>query len=274
MFSIPPLRFWLPNLFTLASTFCGILIIWLSATATSSHEYYLAALLIPTAFVFDGFDGRVARWVHGQSEFGVQLDSLSDLVSFGVAPGILLYFWALDQLGIWGLVLAFAYTAGAMLRLARFNVQAAQDGGLSRYFRGLPAPSAGMGVATLVCLDVQILQRDALPRESLPGVVVATVLLALLMISNVPFRTFKDLRRSPKTITFVGGILVLVGLVTVRYGVLAALSMVFCGYFFSSLIAALLSRGWRQMRTGAVAFEEDFEGDEDDQDPIDRIDRF
>lgn len=268
MFSIPPLRFWLPNLFTLASTFCGILIIWLSANATEAHEFYLAALLIPTAVVLDGFDGRVARWVKGQSSFGVQLDSMSDLISFGVAPGFLIYYWGLERIGIWGVVLAFVYTAGAMLRLARFNVQAETDGGLSRYFRGLPAPGAGMGVATLVCLDVRILGRDELPEAAIPGVIVGTIVLALLMVSNMPFRTFKDLRRTPKNLAFVFSVMIAVAVVSIRYDVLVALSMVFTGYFFSSLAAALLSRGWRQMKSGAVILEEDLE-DTDEEEEID-----
>lgn len=265
MFTIPPARYWLPNLFTLASTFCGMAIIWLSATAESSHDFYLAALLIPTACVLDGFDGRVARWVHGQSEIGVQLDSMSDLVTFGVAPAFLLYFWALHPLGIGGLILGFVFAAGAMLRLARFNVQAVEDQGLSRYFNGLPAPMAGMGVAALICLDVRVMERQSLPEAALPGVVISVVLLALLMVSNLPFRTFKDMRRTPANMAFVATVFIVLAVLTVRVDILVALSTIFAGYLFSNLIFALVRRGWRTAPSGAIELDEDFE-DEDEVD--------
>src|SRR5699024_3636354 len=129
MFTLPALRYWLPNLFTFASTFTGVLIIYLSARAETPTDFYLAALLIPMACVLDGFDGRVARWTHGESAMGVQLDSMSDLTTFGVAPAFLSYYWALESFGFGGLVLCFVFVEGAMFSLASFIVHADEDDG-------------------------------------------------------------------------------------------------------------------------------------------------
>lgn len=265
MFTFPPARYWLPNLFTLSSTFCGLVIIWLSGHATEPEQFYLAALLIPTACVLDGFDGRVARWVRGESAIGVQLDSMSDLVTFGVAPAFLLYYWALDGLGFSGLIVSFIFAAGSMLRLARFNVQAEIDHGVSRYFNGLPAPMAAMGVAALVTLDVQILQRQSMAETALWAVIGAVVLLALLMVSNLPFRTFKDMRRTRGNMLFVATVMSTLVVMTFRFDILSALSFIFAGYFFANLIFALVKRGWRVNSAGAPELDDDEEDALDDE---------
>lgn len=257
MFTLPAFRYWLPNLFTFASAFTGVLIIFLSARATVPNDYYLAALLIPMACVLDGFDGRVARWTRGESAMGVQLDSMSDLTTFGVAPAFLTYYWALEGIGFGGLVLCFIYVAGAMLRLARFNVQAEIGQGVSRYFSGLPVPMAAMGVATLVCLDTRILQYPSLSTSALTGIAVAMVLLGLLMVSNLPFRTFKDMRRSPGNVLFVTAILSMLVVLTYRYDVLTGLGAIFSGYFLGNLIVALFTRGWRIAEEGLPLLDDD-----------------
>lgn len=257
MFTLPALRYWLPNLFTFASTFTGVLIIYLSARAQGPADFYLAALLIPMACVLDGFDGRVARWTHGESAIGVQLDSMSDLTTFGVAPAFLTYYWALEGLGLGGLVLCFVFVAGAMLRLARFNVQAEFDQGMARYFSGLPVPMAAMGIATLVCVDTRILQHVSLSSTASTGISIAVVLLALLMVSNIPFRTFKDMHRSPGNIFFVSSVLTMLVVLTYRYDILTALGAIFSGYFFGNLVVALLTRGWRVMEIDVIEFQDD-----------------
>lgn len=262
MFTFPPARYWLPNLFTLASTFCGLAIIWLSAKADEPALFYLAALLIPTACVLDGFDGRVARWVKGESAIGVQLDSMSDLVTFGVAPAFLLYYWALDGFDFSGLLVSFIFAASAMLRLARFNVQAELDMGVSRYFNGLPAPMGAMGVASLVCLDVRILERQSMPEQAMIGVIGAVIVLALLMVSNIPFRTFKDMRRTPGNMLFVASVMTTLTVLTYHFDILTGLSAVFTGYFFANLLFALVKRGWRVNAAGAPVLDEE-ELDED-----------
>ena len=149
MITIPSPRYILPNLFTLSATFCGFAAIWLGAEAESGEQFYAAAALIAFAVFLDGFDGRVARMVNAETKIGVQLDSLSDFLTFGVAPAVLAYAWGLEAFGVGGLLIAFLFAAGAMLRLARFNVEAEEVSGPgpSRYFRGLPAPMAGMTVS-------------------------------------------------------------------------------------------------------------------------------
>src|SRR3954466_16026415 len=129
-FDLKKTLFLLPNLITLSSIFCGFDSIRVAATANASEDdYYRAALLIVFAMFFDTLDGRVARMTKTQSAFGLQIDSLADVVSFGVAPSMLLYQWALHRLGTLGLVVAFVFTAMGAVRLARFNVLSTGDDG-------------------------------------------------------------------------------------------------------------------------------------------------
>ena len=125
----------LPNLFTTAVLFSG----FYAVVAATDGNFDRAGIAIFVAMVCDGLDGRIARWTNTQSEFGKEYDSLSDMVSFGLAPALVMYEWALSGLGKLGWLAAFLYAATAALRLARFNVQ---SGGDSRYFTGLPSPSA------------------------------------------------------------------------------------------------------------------------------------
>lgn len=134
----------LPNLLTTAALFAGFYAI----VQSMNGRYEIAAVAIFIAMVLDGLDGRVARMTHTQSEFGAQYDSLSDMVSFGVAPSILMYEWAFRDLGKWGWFAAFIYCAGGALRLARFNTNI--DVIDKRYFQGLPSPAAAALVAGFV----------------------------------------------------------------------------------------------------------------------------
>src|SRR5271165_1425679 len=118
------LKFVLPNLFTVTSIFCGFYALTLCSGDPSPAQLYQAALAILFAMFFDGFDGRVARLTRTQSQFGVELDSLADVVSFGVVPAMLLYKWALAELGLLGLLVCFSFASCGALRLARFNVLA------------------------------------------------------------------------------------------------------------------------------------------------------
>jgi CDP-diacylglycerol---serine O-phosphatidyltransferase len=184
--------FVLPNLFTVSSIFCGFYACTLAAAGESHPDrYYQAALAILFAIFFDAFDGRVARLTKTQSEFGMQLDSLADVVSFGVAPALLLYKWALQPLGFWGLFLAFLFTACGALRLARFNVLANRHKGALAFFIGLPIPLAAGTVISLVIAN----GRHGSPMPAVP--MAAVVLgLAYLMVSNIRYRTFKETRFS------------------------------------------------------------------------------
>ena len=194
------LMFVLPNLFTVTSIFCGFYAITLCAGEATPVQLYQAALAILFAMFFDGFDGRVARLTKTQSDFGMQLDSLADVMSFGAAPALLVYKWALAPLGFLGLFISFSFAACGALRLARFNVLAMRNphGGGGNFFVGLPIPLAAGVLVSLIITHHVI--RGALPSSSARGPIAAMVgLLALLMVSTVRYRTFKDLRLSKKS---------------------------------------------------------------------------
>ena len=172
----------LPNLLTTGALFAGFYAVLSGFTG----QFELAAIAIFTAMVFDGLDGRVARMTNTQSDFGVQYDSLSDMVSFGVAPAVVAYGWGLSDLGKLGLAAAFVYASCAALRLARFNVQAeASDG---KQFTGLPSPAAAALVAGFVWSTYEM-------RPSVSLSVIGAVLTAaagLLMVSNFKYPSFKE----------------------------------------------------------------------------------
>jgi len=175
----------LPNLLTSAGLFCGVF----SISQTLSGFYFTAALAIIAAQLFDGLDGRIARITNTTSQFGVEYDSLCDLVSFGVAPSLLIYRWALMPWGAWGWLATAVFVCCAALRLARFNTMVGiVDGG---YFVGLPVPVASAFLAGLVLL-YNYLGRSALPDKHI-AVLLATYALAALMVSNVPYPSFKQL---------------------------------------------------------------------------------
>lgn len=208
------LMFVLPNLFTVTSIFCGFYALTLCAGDATPAQLYQAALAIFFAMFFDGFDGRVARLTKTQSQFGVELDSLADVISFGVVPGMLVYKWALAPLGFLGIFTGFAYASCGALRLARFNVlaQRAPHGGSSRFFVGLPIPlAAGMIVAMVIAHYGA--RGGRIPTASQVPIAVIVLLLSALMVSTVRYRTFKDLRLSRRSLTVfmficLGGVLI------------------------------------------------------------------
>ena len=173
----------LPNLFTTGNLLSG----FYAVIAVFNADYVFAAVAILVATVFDSLDGRVARLTKTTSKFGVEYDSLADLVSFGVAPGLLIYSWALTNYGRIGWVAAFLFVACGALRLARFNVQVGTVEG--RYFVGLPIPAAAGLIAATVLLDDHILRLGAAMKPLL--IVVMTYVLAFLMVSNIRYWSFK-----------------------------------------------------------------------------------
>ncbi len=194
------LMFVLPNLFTVTSIFCGFYAITLCTGEATPVQMYQAALAILFAMFFDGFDGRVARLTKTQSDFGMQLDSLADVVSFGAAPALLVYKWALAPLGFAGLFISFAFAACGALRLARFNVLAMRNphGGGGSFFVGLPIPLAA-GVVVSMIITHHVVRGEA-PSEAVQWPIAAVVaLLAVLMVSTVRYRTFKNLRLSKRS---------------------------------------------------------------------------
>lgn len=173
----------LPNLFTIMALFAGFFAI---VSAMKGH-FDVSAIALFVAMIMDTLDGRVARLTNTQTSFGAELDSLSDMVCFGIAPALIMYIWALDGLGKLGWLTAFIYAVAVALRLARFNVAGSLD---KRFFRGLPCPSAAAVLASLLWVgtDYQI-QGHGISY----WVVVTTLLVAILMVSNVRYRSFKDL---------------------------------------------------------------------------------
>lgn len=199
--------FVLPNMITMAAVFCGFNAIRICAKPGAEVEdFHRAAVLLMFAMLFDLLDGRVARLTKTQSAFGLQLDSLADLVSFGVAPALLVYQWVLHRHPIPGLIVAFLYVACAAARLARFNVLSSAPSGApvkpGKYIVGLPSPPASGVLISLAVADAAVGGTLGSEKNTLAFFGV-TVVVALLMVSNVRFRSFKDLRLNPGTVLFV-----------------------------------------------------------------------
>jgi CDP-diacylglycerol--serine O-phosphatidyltransferase len=189
--------FVLPNLITLASIFCGFNAIRVvSLDNPSSDDFYRAAILLMFAMLFDLLDGRVARMTRTQSAFGLQLDSLADIVSFGVAPSVLVYKWVLYRYPVPGLFVGFMFTACGAIRLARFNVLNSGSAGApvkpSKYTLGLPIPPASGILISLLLANHAV--GGALSHERYTVAIFGvTIALSLLMVSTFRFRSFKEL---------------------------------------------------------------------------------
>jgi CDP-diacylglycerol--serine O-phosphatidyltransferase len=193
----------LPNLFTLSSVFCGFISISLSGSAEAGGaDLYQAALAICFGFFFDTADGRVARLTKTQTDLGRDLDSLCDLVTFGVAPAMLVYTWGLTSFGRLGIFIAGLYVCAGALRLARFNVlsrreEAAGQKGPGKYTLGLSIPAAASVLVLLVIATHHLGPYRGLSERFIAGIV---LMLSYLMVSRIRFRSFKDLRFNRKTI--------------------------------------------------------------------------
>lgn len=222
--------FLLPNLFTTGALFCG----FYAVVAAMRGDFETAPIAILFALVFDGLDGRVARLTNTASKFGAEYDSLADMVSFGVAPALVVFSWALGDLGKVGWSASFIYVACAALRLARFNTQVGV--GDPNFFMGLASPAAAciMACTVWVCQD-QGWVGDALPVELATVVGVLTALVAILMVVNVPYHSFKgfDLNGRVPFVVILAVVLIF-GLVTVdppKILLLASLTYALSGPF-------------------------------------------
>lgn len=174
----------LPNAFTTANLFAG----FYAVVQAINGRFEIAAIAIFLAMVFDGMDGRVARLTNTQSAFGEQYDSMSDMVSFGIAPALVMYQWTLQGLGRWGWLAAFIYVVGAALRLARFNTNIAVVD--KRFFQGLPSPAAAALVAGFIWLAVD--NKFSLSNASISWLgFVLTVYAGIAMVTNAPFYSGK-----------------------------------------------------------------------------------
>jgi CDP-diacylglycerol--serine O-phosphatidyltransferase len=230
----------LPSLFTLGNMFCG----YACVVYAMRGEYETAAPFIGVAIVLDMLDGRIARLTGTASDFGLQFDSLADVISFGIAPAILCFGWGLAPLGRLGWAAGFLFMTGAAMRLARFNIQTAAAGGDKRYFVGMPSPAAaGVPAATVYAFPSGLHdQLGALPALAI------VIVPAILMVSTIRFRSFKtiDLRsRRPYSILFV----IAVGLMLVtthpRYVLVAAA--------YAYLGSAFIGLAWSRLRRPRAA---------------------
>jgi len=220
----------LPSLFTLANLFCG----WSCIVYAMRGDLTLAAPFIGVAMVLDMLDGRIARMTGTASEFGVQLDSLADVISFGMAPAVLAYAWGLAPLGRLGWAAGFLFVTGAALRLARFNIQKNTD---KRFFVGLASPAAAAIVASTVFYYPDGLHSRP---QALLGVVLV-VLPALLMVSTIRFRSFKTIdlgaRRRYQILIALAAVLALI--VTFPHEMLLAMAY---GYLASGFVDLALHK--------------------------------
>lgn len=224
----------LPNLFTLAALFGGFYAIVMAIDG----RFDLAAVGIFCAMVLDSLDGRIARMTNTQSAFGEQMDSLSDMVSFGAAPAIIAYVWALKGLGRWGWIAAFVYCACAALRLARFNVNTSVVD--KRYFQGLPSPAA----AALVAGFIWVMTDLGIAGSSVAWPMFSLALYAgLTMVTNVPFYSFKDINMK-RSVPFAVIVLIALGIAVINIDP----PIVICGLFLLYGCSGYVVYGWRKAK--------------------------
>lgn len=222
----------LPNLFTSAALFSGFYAI----IEAMNGNFEKAAIAIFVSMVLDGLDGRVARMTNTQSKFGAEYDSLADMVSFGVAPALVAFTWALNSAGKLGWFAAFIYVAGAALRLARFNTQIGSVD--KRFFVGLPSPAAAAVVAGMVWVGSQYSFDMSLQMYALVGALLVT-LAGLLMVSNIYYLSFKEVDFKGK-IPFFSLLLVVLGIAVISIDPATLLWSIFLIYGFSGPLQALI----------------------------------
>ncbi len=252
--------FLLPNLFTLAGLFCGFYAIAVCARlndeGVGSDALYKASLAIFIGMFFDTADGRIARLTKTQSELGLHLDSLADVVTFGVAPGFVVYRWGLEGLGQLGLFVAFVFVACGALRLARFNVlslraQKDEPEKPSKYMLGLPIPVAATVIISLV-MGFHAIGISQTTNHVLVGVMIAV--LSYLMVSRVRFRSMKDLRMTKRTLAVVVLLIMTAIVYAVRISQPAVLIFLVSVYIVMGLVEeVLLSRKSRREEKAAKA---------------------
>lgn len=228
----------LPNAFTTANLFAG----FYAVVQAMNGRFEIAAMAIFLAMVFDGMDGRVARLTNTQSAFGEQYDSLSDMISFGMAPALVMYVWALQDLGRWGWLAAFIYVVGAALRLARFNTNIGIVD--KRFFQGLPSPAAAALVAGFVWLSVD----NKLPIDSIVIswlAFVFTVYAGVCMVSNAPFYSGKSFALG-RSVPFWVMLVLVAAFVFVSSDPPIVLFALFCAYGVSGWVTMVWR--WRRAR--------------------------
>ena len=226
----------LPNLFTTGNLFCGF---W-AIISVFQEKFFYAAVAILLACVFDILDGKVARLSGATSKFGVQYDSLADLVSFGIAPALLAFSWALRPYGKFGWLAAFLFVVCGALRLARFNVQSSS--GEVKYFKGLPIPAAASMIALTILLYLRLIETNWVKDIV---ILVMIYVLAFLMVSSIRYLSFKELnlaKRKPFSI-FIFIILSMI-VIVMEPTIVLFVSVIF--YVFSGPVTMVMA--WRKRR--------------------------
>lgn len=254
-FDLKKALFVLPNAFTASSIFCGFFAIITCTANASPDAVYKAALAIFYGMLLDMSDGRVARLTKTQSEFGREFDSLADVITFGIAPAVLVYRWGLDALGRWGMFISFLFAVSGAIRLARFNVLAIRDPvGSGKHFVGVPIPLAAAALVSLAMVHHQM----GLDTVSTQTLVVLVIMLSYLMVSTVRYRTFKDLklnRRSGVILLSLLGLVIYFSIVTRP----SVVMMVFVwGYIAVGMVEEVVF--FRRRRRLAAPVEPELEG--------------
>ncbi|MEB0058490.1 MULTISPECIES: CDP-diacylglycerol--serine O-phosphatidyltransferase [unclassified Variovorax] len=237
----------LPNLFTLAALFGG----FYSIVMAMNGRFDLAALGVFAAMILDSLDGRVARMTNTQSAFGEQMDSLSDMVSFGAAPALIAYEWSLKGLGRWGWIAAFVYCACAALRLARFNVNTGVVD--KRWFQGLPSPAAAALVMGFIWLMTESGKRGGevlyLSWAQITWITFGfTLYSGLTMVTNAPFYSFKDFRKA-RSVPFAAIVLIALGIAVINIDPPTVLFSLFVIYGLSGYVVY----AWRKAKGQPVS---------------------
>jgi CDP-diacylglycerol--serine O-phosphatidyltransferase len=226
----------LPNLFTTGNLFCGF---W-AIISVFQENFYYAAIAILLASAFDILDGKVARLSGATSKFGVQYDSLADLVSFGIAPALLAFSWALRPYGKFGWLAAFLFVVCGALRLARFNVQSSS--GEAKYFKGLPIPAAASMIALTILLYFELIETGGVKDIV---ILVMIYILAFLMVSSIRYFSFKELnlaKRKPFSIF----IFVILSMIVIAYQPIIVLFGFTLVYVFSGPVNMVIA--WQKKR--------------------------
>jgi CDP-diacylglycerol--serine O-phosphatidyltransferase len=241
----------LPNLFTTGNLFCGF---W-AIISVFQENFYYAAIAILLASAFDILDGKVARLSGATSKFGVQYDSLADLVSFGIAPALLAFSWALRPYGKFGWLAAFLFVVCGALRLARFNVQSSS--GEAKYFKGLPIPAAASMIALTILLYFELIETGGVKDIV---ILVMIYILAFLMVSSIRYFSFKELnlaKRKPFSIF----IFVILSMIVIAYQPIIVLFGFTLVYVFSGPVNMVIA--WQKKRAlkrmGPIPAEEKIE---------------
>ncbi|MDO5356383.1 MAG: CDP-diacylglycerol--serine O-phosphatidyltransferase [Conchiformibius sp.] len=230
----------LPNSFTVAALFSAFYAI----TESMHDNFETAAIAVFVSMLLDGMDGRVARWTNSQSAFGEQLDSLADMVSFGVAPALIVYNWQLYQFGKLGYGIAFVYCACAALRLALFNTLIGKVD--KKWFIGIPSPTAAALVAGLIWVDRSFNGFDGIRWLAL----FITLFAGLSMVVQIPFWSFKEVNVKRK-VPFLGMIVLVLALMVVALEPALMLFLLFFVYSLSGYVMYGWQK-WQQRRSGAT----------------------